>query len=183
MKSRPILFSAPMIRALLDGSKTQTRRICKLPFRSSMPEPEYESFVQCCPYGQPGDQLFVRETWGFNPDFPGQHGRICYRADPEHKYDGIKWKPSIHMFREDSRITLEITGVRVERLQDISEEDAIAEGIDGPMCAAAVGKAPSSYNLLPCAIHGYSHLWETINGAGSWNANPWVWCVEFRRVK
>ena len=118
MKERPILFSAPMVRAILAGTKTQTRRVVKL-------KPDYmETFlrlpnkVACCPYGQPGGRLWVRET--FEDCESALHSCVLYRADGG--TPGTKWTPSIHMPRWASRITLEITGVRVERLQDISEE-------------------------------------------------------------
>ena len=163
MTERPILFSAPMVRAILDGNKTQTRRVVKL-------KPDYmETFlrlpnkVACCPYGQPGGRLWVRET--FEDCESALHSCVLYRADGG--TPGTKWTPSIHMPRWASRITLEITGVRVERLQDISEEDAISEGTPFP-CGGWVG--------------GYQKLWESIHGPGSWDLNPWVWVVEFKRV-
>jgi len=188
MKERPILFSAPMVRALLDGSKTQTRRIAKPAFLDFKGQSFFN--VDKSPYGVLGDRLWVRET--HTPIFGQTCGliEVDYKADPRERWERMqdhlgsrKWTPSIHMRREYSRITLEIVSVRVERLQDITEDDAIAEGVDGPMCAAAVGRAPSRFKLLPAAVHGYSHLWETINGAGSWDANPWVWAVEFRRME
>lgn len=181
MKERPILFSAPMVRALLAGTKTQTRRVCKLEVRSGMPEPEMLSLLRCCPYGKPGDRLWVRETWN---RFDGWEGYF-YAADdhsfgigadddpdhiPEH---ALRWKPSIHMPRAASRITLEVTGVRVERLQEISEADAKAEG-------AAMHNSPAA--MLTGYRTGYRLLWDSINGPGSWDANSWVWVVEFRRV-
>lgn len=151
-----------------------------------------------CPYGEVGDRLYVRETWQHSnhPFGPYEDDclvfyRVDYLDDPlgpdlERSADGIRrqWRPSIHMPRACSRITLEVTGVRVERLQDISEEDAIAEGVDGPMCATAVGRSPSRATLLPAAVHGFAHLWESINAARGygWDTNPWVWVVEFKRV-
>ena len=162
MADRPILFSAPMVRALLAGTKTQTRRVCKLDVRSGMPEPELASLLRCCPYGVPGDRLWVRETWA-----PLTVG-YAYRADPVwNAPPADRWHPSIHMPRAASRITLEVTGVRVERLQDISEADVIAEGCPRQM------------------LYGtgwYRDLWLKINGTGSWGANPWVWVIEFRLV-
>lgn len=191
MKERPILFSAPMVRAILDGSKSQTRRIIKI-----QPDIEHDGepywFVGgyrawryrgvtdilrkggdeiSCPYGQPGDRLWVRET------FHTVDGhRAFYRADYNHnpkgdKEHGIVWTPSIHMPRWASRITLEVTGVRVERLQDISEAGAMAEGSQWSACGAP---QDGSYKA------GYAQLWESINGAGSWPANPWVWVIEFK---
>lgn len=217
MKERPILFNAPMVRALLDGTKTQTRRIMKpqpQPTSADCPGPKghqwpsnaVQSMVHveqelqnksggwgglaatCCPYGEIGDRLWVRETW--SSDFARHYpcDRVWYLADNDRKHDieirsgvrGIwspehqefvpfKWRPSIHMFRRDSRITLEITGVRVERLNDCSNEDAEAEGVKCNMSA------------LSFSEH-YRALWNAINGAGSWEANPWVWAIEFQRV-
>lgn len=216
MKTRPILFSGPMVRALLDGSKTQTRRVVKpygadhlFQFRGTTAaagadEPTGEwawcgsSHVVnkhiCCPYGKPGDRLWVRETFGH----PWHHAqpRYFYRASDDEKvgchpdFDG--WKPSIHMPRCASRITLEVTGIRVERLQDISEADAIAEGIvecpipadeEGPRrIGYMVGPDDGKSGLTVTAREAYRGLWESINGPESWEASPWVWVVEFKRV-
>jgi hypothetical protein len=195
MKERPILFSAPMVRALLSGTKTQTRRVVKPQpyadeqgnacwngsnfgqdgrgplFRSlASPVPSSRTKRVHCPYGAPGDRLWVRETWcSLTTGF-------AYAADPIwSRAPGERWRPSIHMPRAASRITLEITGVRVERLQDISEPDAQAEGC-ALECMTPTGDDSGS------AIHGpggYRALWESINGPGSWEANPWVWVVEF----
>lgn len=213
-RERPILFSGAMVRAILDGNKTQTRRVVKLQppantlyvIRYHHPDPRVHywagdsgsllDWVYPCPQGEVGDRLYVRETWQHSNHPLGPYDSDCevfYRADYlddplgpdlERSADGIRrqWRPSIHMPRAASRIVLEVTGVRVERLQDISEDDAIAEGIDGPLCAAAVGTAPYKHKLLPAAIHGYSALWERLNGPGSWHANPWVWVIEFRRI-
>jgi hypothetical protein len=200
---RPILFSAPMVRALLAGTKTQTRRIVK-------PQPEVcgadwlakrrdgpaqflyywprgdgyavnDRFVaESCPYGQPGDRLWVRESI--------HRGDACARYSADGSVVNLadwRWKrdnlPSIHCPRELSRITLEITGVRVERLQGISEVDAKAEGIRwtdaGPLHAHLDG----GFNF-PTARDAYERLWGDINGPGSWDANPWVWVVEFKRI-
>lgn len=209
VKERPILFSAPMVRALLDGSKTQTRRVVKPvihcpewghavgrvggAWRYGSPAAlglrergDHWSVVlegdvlqrMCtqeaygwgagsgCPYGQPGDRLWVRETWA-----PLTIGH-AYCADPVwNSSPSGRWHPSIHMPRAASRIDLEITGVRVERLQNISEADAKAEGCPG--------LAPMGFCLSRIE---YRELWEAINGPGSWAANPWVWVVEFRKV-
>lgn len=207
MTERPILFSAPMVRAILASSKTQTRRAVAFPrsrdafvmvdngrgwwpYQSDDGESELCSdgmeHPYSCPYGQPGDRLYVRETWGFNPDFPGLIGRACYRADPGHAHDGIKWKPSIHMPQSASRITLEVTGVRVERLQDISEDDCWAEGIEATDGTFTVEQQIDMTNRIGCCIDdakpSYALLWESINGPGSWAANPWVWAIDFRRI-
>ncbi|CAN0620418.1 conserved protein of unknown function [Burkholderia multivorans] len=216
MKEHPILFSAPMVRAILDGRKTQTRRIVKWrdvrtglnlrfsgltasavgnawvlesPTRASH---EWRCAPTQCPHGHIGDRLWVRETWAQpttldpGPTFYRANYPYCVPQGFENvpAESEITWKPSIHMPRAMARITLEITGVRVERLQSISEDDAIAEGVDGQMCAAAVGRAPSRAKLLPVAVHGYAHLWESLNAARGhgWDANPWVWVIEFRRI-
>lgn len=212
-----------MVRAVLDGRKTVTRRIVKLPHHNPLGSwepttiggrdaggfvhPEQAAIwhtrtgeVLTCPYGQPGDRLWVRETHMRVPH-PSEFGltremlphtwdaccevagTFLYRADPcsDLAADGRRWTPSIHMPRAASRITLEVTGVRVELLQDISEADALAEGIDNEMCRASLGKAPLKAGYLPtCA---FSYLWDQINGAGSWDANPWVWSIEFRRIE
>jgi hypothetical protein len=185
VKERPILFSAPMVRAILDGSKTQTRRVVKqqpkhAPFQTedSIHELGAEWFtshgwVGKCPYGQPGDQLWVRETWSKCFQRAGSSDpAYLYKADLKDGWQylmGPKWKPSIHMFRVASRIQLEIVSVRVERLNDCSEADAGAEGAyTDPACPA---------------YDSYATLWDSINGAGSWKANPWVWVVEFKVIK
>ena len=206
-KERPILFSAPMVRAILDGRKTQTRRIAKVtdkdckpgmitPLAGFVPR-TIANHISYCPYGKTGDRLWVRET------FKQYNGIISYKADGNwisdfndidnfNPHENIKWKRSIHMPRSASRILLEITGVRVERLQDISEEDAIAEGIsrvpfrpcDGwPICDGyMVGKDDGVTGLAAKASTAYKKLWESINGPGSWDMNPFVWVVEFRRI-
>jgi hypothetical protein len=194
LKERPILFSAPMVRALLAGTKTQTRRVCKpqpiadarfvgghyLPATKRNPGQEISveaPYVHiACPYGQRGDRLWVRETWRRDIDKIDGARLVQYRADdaiveaPRTYFDlpSAGWIPSIHMPRWASRITLEVTGVRVELLQEISEADAISEGTPFP-CGGWVG--------------GYQKLWESIHGPGSWEANPWVWVVEFKRVE
>ena len=196
MAERPILFSAPMVRAILAGTKTQTRRVVKpqpaergdnggafmeiipslLPSRGGLFDVRYaldNPRAIRCPYGQPGDRLWVRETFGHferNENFkPG--AEVFYRADGN-CLELEPWRPSIHMPRWASRITLEITGVRVERLQDISEADAYAEGIQH--CDLWGDGTPRGF---------YRVLWEQINGAGSWDASPWVWVVEFKRME
>ena len=200
MKERPILFSAPMVRALLAGTKTQTRRIFKpermtwdangryttyamrggeLSITGSGPF-KPSSWLHYCPYGQPGDRLWVRETHGYGGDayVPDIHFRA---TDPDAPVLG-RWHPSIHMRRIDSRITLEITEVRVERLQDITIEDAKAEGAWGPD-DSIVDKVAKHFGIdvfsaNPCKA--FQMLWEQINGQGSWAENPWVWVVDFK---
>jgi len=228
-----------MVRALLNDSKTQTRRVVKLPHNNRLAQWEpmtvggpdggrtadgktiplqgaiwHTRTGDClvCPHGQPGDRLWVRETFvafgRWETRFSEKKGRderhfvdMTVECDRAYQYasdepdlplaqdrGGVApgwWKrPAIFMPRAASRITLEITGVRTERLQNISEDDAIAEGIDGPMCAGAVGRAPSRATLLPAAVHGYAHLWESLNGARGygWDTNPWVWVIEFKRI-
>lgn len=242
VKERPILFSGPMVLAILDGRKTQTRRILK-------PQPVFddgkwkkklarrfgytwrevetrsmttgESAVRsasldesldlwACPYGGPGDRLWVKETWlrleqthwqnfsrpmkSLITDYGVPRINCCAYAAECTSEDSdrcrielgyTKWTPSIHMPRWASRLSLEITGVRVERLHDISEADAMSEGVER--------------NPEPCGFRNYAHndrrigftfakdsfrsLWDSINGDGSWDANPWVWVVEFKRVE
>ena len=198
VKERPILFSAPMVRALLDSSKTQTRRVVKpgnlglpgTPLRQPTPNwnaafygpgiwSDDADFASRCPYGQPGDRLWVREAWATHAFLDDVAPCELMTASVHYSADGTiqtgKGRPSIHMPRKYSRIDLEITGVRVERLQDISEADAKAEGA---LIESAVGGVPgASY------VQGYRSIWEEINSADSWAANPWVWCVEFRRIR
>ena len=214
MKERPILMSAPMVRAILAGIKTQTRRVVKpqppadtfqvTPYHHPDNHPRFFAWKDGfggaemhpawepipCPYGQPGDRLWVRETFGHferNDNFtPGCE--VFYRADGG-CLEIEPWRPSIHMPRWASRITLEITGVRVERLQDISEADAMAEGIEraedffGRPCWRAYDEPEGSDVVFPDdPIGSYASLWMSINGPGSWDANPWVWVLEFRRI-
>ena len=217
MITRPILFSGAMVRALLDGSKTQTRRAVKLQVQhddswvggwkivhkrvtqalltfNQLGGKPLGSDAAICPYGQPGDRLWVRETFldtlgtGVeHRDESGLRHRYAFAADcargsygdQARKDYGLKWKPSIHMPRAASRILLEIVSVRVERLQNISEKDARAEGVtieSRHMAGYCAGQ------FLPPSIRAYRDLWELMNGTGSWDANAWVWVVEFRRV-
>lgn len=181
MKERPILFSAPMVRAILDGSKTQTRRAAKgiatVHVRTGEALADIDSAGPrvACPYGQPGDRLWVREAWA-DCDKLVRY----YATDDVHPLR--KKRPSIYMPRWASRITLEVTGVRVERLQDISVDDSMAEGIvlqpDG-----GYGLADSTHYHFTDPRVSYWSLWETINGPGSVDANPWVWVVEFKRME
>lgn len=219
MKERPILFKGSMVRAILEGSKTQTRRIIKPqpPFgceysingnhthalchtagpiddktRWVPPTPKSTDYRLPCPFGVPGDRLWVRETFGFEIQRVGgtPHERLVYRSTrPEaaHCYDcngnkiPMKWRPSIYMPRRFSRIDLEITSVRVERLQDISAEDANAEGAQEWIESHNQGdRYHHNGNLQAYPVTAFSRLWETINGAGSWDANPWIWVVEFK---
>ena len=173
MKERPILFSAPMVRAILDCTKTQTRRMIKN-------KPDTGRPAQCR-YGKPGDLLWVRESWSKRTD-----GTIVYAADEI--AEKVYWKPAMFMNRWASRITLEVTGVRVERLLDISESDAIAEGVHPDPCERQDDDGDGFFRIG--AVRGdsfpiarYAVLWESINGTGSWESNPWVWVIEFTKVK
>jgi hypothetical protein len=198
MKERPILFSGEMVKAILEGRKTMTRRAIK-------PQPPNGEGVNTCHYcesnwsyttdggacacrgipnryGHPGDRLWVKET--FCELDTNKHGvlgineKIVYRAtNPAQDEDskrimkeyGYKWKPSIFMPRNASRITIEIIDTRVERLNDISVEDALAEGI--------------IHRSMNCPKVEYRWLWEEINGAGTWDANPFVWVIEFKKLE
>ena len=230
MKERGMIFNGEMVRAILDGRKTQTRRMLTprqlemigyaaqagecYPLESGQQHANSQAYYrEWCPFGQLGDCIWVRETWA-DVNHDGCPA-VAYRADGEvrdlHEDDGDEddprlekywfaawypdlisgtegnWKPSIHMPRWASRITLEITGVRVERLQDISEEDAEAEGID----MEALADAQDCYDCIadhnftgrPTAAGHFSYLWQSIYGAESWQANPWVWVVEFRVIE
>lgn len=202
MTERPILFSAPMVRAILDGTKTQTRRIAKKMVRhpdlgnlytpgALVLEGEPQHVIErACPYGRPGDRLWVREAWRvinladvFAPREITAADRIWFEADGPHEPPAGRYRPGMFMPRWASRITLEITGVRVERLQEISRADAQAEGChhDDPCdhkrrFCEEIGCEGPDYRV------GFRNLWESINGPESWAANPWVWVIEFRRV-
>lgn len=205
MTERPILFSTPMVRAILDGRKTQTRRVVKFP---CTPKKYSESDwmidgepIGRSPYGKPGDRLWVRESGWERPERTPRMMREGADTWPRFAYDadgwsdedladfkrwGFKRRPSIHMPRWASRITLEITGIPVERLQDISEADAIAEGLyqeTMPGTAAALWRYASGSDWYSHPVQCYRALWEYINGPGSWDVNPWVWVIEFKRVK
>lgn len=206
-KERPIIFSGSSVRAILEGRKTVTRRVVKTDLACNLDEPRgqadvdagypfvdtengYVSLVQLCPYGQPGDRLWVRETFAYadktgtydaapddqwRPIRPGMEPevyRCWYRASDGHTADGF-WKPSIHMPRWASRILLEITAVRVERLHAITNEQCIAEG-----CRGGHGSIPGYiYNATP--QEHFRHIWESVGG--DYFSNPWVWVIEFRR--
>lgn len=200
VKERPILFSAPMIQALMRGAKTQTRRIIKTqPFMVLTQEQWHsramsgvdpygckplgsytpEELIAKCPYGLPGDRLWVRETfnvWRHDAESTwegpingarGVHAaQVVYAADNRWAID---WRPSIFMPRWASRITLELTDVRVQRLNEISEEDAIAEGVPFSLMG-------STHKI------GFENLWNSINGCNAHQANPWVFALTFRRI-
>lgn len=257
MKDRPILFSAPMVRAIIEGRKTMTRRVVKpqpekevnvaeiLAASEVPPFPERATFIEhhpgitikaygtrVCPYGVPGDRLWVRETSIISPaDFCDANGSTHVDSNGRPRvvqyiasfpnteaagWYGLKKTPSIFMPRWASRITLEVTGVRVERLQDITEQDAVAEGVKPVIreksftvvCRGgktfevsslyergvpAVGESVSPFGevthvepiperIICTAREAFRTLWVKINGRESWDANPWVWVVEFRMV-
>lgn len=192
MRERPIIFSAPMVRALLAGTKTQTRRVVKgidpANLDATMTKAQWRQVNRekpvffgptfFCPHGQPGDRLWVRESWAFGIHAMGakrdEDGPFVYAADgTTHGRLGERWRPSIHMPRSACRLVLEITAVRVERLQAISEPDAEAEGVEFLRHIPDADETLSVKQLFEC-------LWTGINGADSWVANPWVWVVEFR---
>ena len=190
MKERPIIFSGPMVRAILAGTKTQTRRVADIIWDTSKHWGGYDcwtfrkrgkpmigfstrnsgqnTLVHHCPHGAPGDRLWVRETFAMeSPTCP------VYLADQTDKTTVERWKPSIHMPRWASRLTLEIVSVRVERSQDISEKDAAAEGCEP--------KPEKDHDIFKFT-KGYETLWKSINGFGSWALNPWVWVIEFKKL-
>ncbi len=205
MKERPILFSAPMVRALLDGSKTQTRRImreqvcapgivraagdgyCEIVNEYGVVIPGFN-----CHYGKDGDRIWVRETWAhdahnieecraaFEDAMGGGTYGPYYRAT-EVAPETLQWRPSIHMPRWASRILLEIVSVRVERLQAISASDAIAEGLKRT-CDGHAWNVEDEKHRATNPVDSYASLWESINGVGSWDVNPWVWVIGFKRV-
>lgn len=203
-KERPILFSGAMVRALLEGKKTQTRRVVKdfAPFDIT-PSETQESLellgwreliprhlVPPCPYGRPGDRLWVRESFARLDD-----GSYLYPAT----YDTarrpyMKWKPSIHMPRAACRLVLEVTEVRVERLHDITADDAKAEGVPEnmtyvpvPVSTTATREQMLEWAHSPPIMQdwrqGFFRLWESINGKKSLDDNPWVWVVSFKKVQ
>ena len=246
MKERPILFSGPMVRAILDGRKTQARRVVK----NAMPEGKDEFFawfggelrnapngcapdglwargvsgiahIAPCHFGVPGDRLWVRESFQHTTDARGQ-GVIVYAADDAAHYllaedngegdlcgvgaktDRLRchpidqWRPSIHMPRWASRITLEVVSVRVERLQEISDLDLLAEGWPAAAEVARGCEGPEAFpfqgvtrgDLLrggvenpDTAIEWFAEEWDSMNGNGAWEKNPWVWVVEFKRAE
>jgi len=194
-RERPIIFSADMVKAIIAGRKTQTRRVVKSQPASwqdiydfedgtyARVGEDFESLPFCCPYGRPGDRLWVREAFKVNPWIfndpsmgPGTPDCVSYRADGEHQEieERMVWSSPIYMPRWAARLLLEVTCVRVERVQEISEQDAIAEG-----CQPDYGE---SGRILWPAIDNYADLWDSINkkrGFG-WDSNSWVWAISFR---
>ena len=198
LKEHPIIFSTPMVQAILEDRKTQTRRIIK-------PQPKNTDFdfrhdpysfsikkdlLIKCPYGQPGDLLWVRESCSYFKQLGGslQREKIKYKADD--RWDGnklIKWKPSIHMPKAAARIWLQVKDVRVERVRDLSNDDAIAEGVESFFSGMFQETRYKDYEDLSnnwrSPYSSFQSLWILINGLKSWDDNQWVWVVEFERVE
>ncbi len=216
MKQIPILFSTPMVQAILDGRKTQTRRLIKpqpngalhdvnMGYWSEFPDNLKHAYIKC-PYGKPGDVLWVRETYRHYMELESEKRIVEYAADgaaeqlPLCDGDGfhifnkdgsekmVPWIPSIHMPKSACRIYLQITDIRVERLQDISEEDAKAEGVlyygdeSGDYKDYTYNDVYGDDWGVTTAKKSFGTLWESINGPESWNANPWVWVISFERI-
>jgi hypothetical protein len=239
MKEYPIIFSAPMVRAMLEGRKTMTRRVVKLRNDADVvvtngrvwkpARVDYDGYVDC-PYGRPGDRLWVRENWrvgawnendgtvaiDYLADSWSRREWLNIKNDPDGekfnrlwiqstddaekvygRIEDFSWepgnspcrvRPSIHMPREFARIVLEITDARVERLQDISETDAKAEGVEHVVVGSGWRRYcdPDSEEagVPPCADarSSFASLWAHINGEKSWRENPWVWAISFRRL-
>lgn len=179
MKERPILFSGPMVRSILEARKTQTRRVIRNPEKYD----NIRGCDFCCPHGQAGDKLWVRETWCAGCLELDE--TVCYKADFGRIFPPCKQgvvKPSIFLPRKYSRITLEITGVRIERLQGISEEDGEAEGMTPNYFENGSFQTYPSGKLTPYK-RAFAMTWERINGkTHPWESNPWVWAIEFQRV-
>ena len=197
MKEHPILFSTQMVKAILEGRKSMTRRTRGLEKINENPDkyhfeghfskpfdiPKDWKLIKF-PYGEIGDRLWVRETWmrAPNVDFI-PNGAFYYKASVSNQF--LKkwpkgWKPSIHMPKEACRIWLEITNIRVERLQNITRSDIRAEGLKCPPELLSDDVYPNYRNWYPKA---FKELWESINGKGSWDKNPWVWVIEFKRIE
>ena len=208
MKENQIIFSTPMVQAILEGRKTMTRRIVKCYTRSET-HPIHQTANwhlenKTCPYGQPGDVLWVREKfartdgkyepeitysyfadsfhWSFFPDIHSYGETSCQWHDPDLAKE-VAWKPSIHMPKSAARIWLQVKEIRVERLQDISEDNARREGVK--FAKSTMGNCyhdyeTGGYNIMTSAYSSFRSLWRKINGRVSWDANPWVWVIEFK---
>ena len=187
MKETGLMFKAPLVRAILEGRKTQTRRVAKpvkhpdlgnlyTPGALAMGREPQHVIDRACPFGQPGDHIYVRETFSRHPKW----GQLAFRADGEEFEDADgwlwepKWMPSIHMPKELARIWLEITGVRLERIQDISEADALAEGARFELASIDSVRSGATASFLS----GFRNIWESTGG--DWAANPWVWAIDFK---
>lgn len=213
MKISPILFSTPMVQAILSGEKTMTRRIKKrqpkideqtgniyVDHTMEIPIDDYRKFMPMfSPYGKPGDVLWVRETWFYHgrPDISNK--KFIYKADKSKNIaEIITWKPSIHMPKSACRIWLEITNVRLERLQEITEADSVNEGVisrfglyncyhcDKQGHCSGTDKGNMEIcddGFYSTAKESFKSLWICINGRSSWETNPYVWVVEFKRIE
>ena len=205
--AKPILFNTEMVKAILDGKKMVTRRVCKDGNDFTVPDMSFfdadkrtyavhnfadaahteklSTAERTCPIC-PGDILYVRETWQYI-DFAGENNGYVYKASEngnlwETETEGWTWKPSIHMPKEAARIFLKVTGVRVERLQDMTEEDALKEGVE----AGALFRDDETLEIP--AVRRFQKLWNsTIKKSDmdkyGWNENPWVWVIEFERLE
>ncbi|ENK5063638.1 hypothetical protein AB3T43_002711 [Klebsiella variicola] len=228
MREKGLIFNSEMVRAILDGRKTQTRRIMKLQPKPSKSRPgdfwfsskklesmvhvsdlapgnspiaDYHLFIQehCCPFGAVGNRIWVREAFRVHSRATDV-ATLVYKASERNSWTEQthrvpvavcnkpatpeKWTPSLHMPRWASRILLEITDVRVERLNAISEEDARAEGIiDGGCLNCGEPEPCGCANPEPDATDAFAYLWQSIYGQENWNANPWVWVISFERVE
>lgn len=215
MTERGMIFNGEMVRAILDGRKTQTRRIVKSDCMdigekddvTLWPSREHDNggdYWYPCPFGEVGDRIWVRETWQaihdsvdefghveertYSPSIPKEKDRYWHTVYAEHFGDenredrGFPWRPAIHMPRWASRITLEITSVRVERLNDISQEDAQAEGMELTGWRPTYSD-PDSGGEVWTPYDNFAELWQSIYSVGSWLSNPWVWVIEFRRIE
>lgn len=219
MKEIPILFSTPMVQAIIEGRKSQTRRLINPQPSTFLTALVWGKYVSHCPescnedqhvktffndkcrYGKLGDILWVRETWGVGsrPDpFEGSIDGIEFKADskfindieplPLHRYENFDygnydksgWRPSIHMPKAIARIWLQVTDIRVERLQDIEPSEAIDEGITEPEDCKGYIDNGIRISGVDAGIFFFKDLWESINGAESWQANPWVWAISFK---
>lgn len=196
MTERPIIFNGDMVRAILRGEKTQTRRpVMPQPDRAPASVSPLQMFDDArwrswkCPFGEPGDRLWVRETFALGePPYFG----VAYRADEGDNPEDVggerqKWTPSIHMPRYLSRITLEITDINAERVQDITEDDARAEGVN-PEFRTVVARSDGGPDYhIPCSYRGgFANTWDAIYAKRpglSWDENPWIWAITFRRVE
>lgn len=178
MKERPILFQPPLVVEILGGRKTQTRRVVKDPTlaRLNYGMPQRFMLVPDCPYGVVGDRLWVRETWSVSGKKFRPGGRVVYKADGSEALPDDtgkkRWIPSIFMPRDACRLLLEIIEIRVERLQDIDDNDAEQEGVSQYLWG--MGFSP---------IEEFKELWVHINGPQSWIDNPWVWVVTFKKIE
>lgn len=201
---KPILFSTPMVQAILEGRKTMTRRICEYPISEnethgwSITETGAEYSIKgklsrpICRYGKIGTILWVRETFANSLN----KGEFCYKSDtdnPIYLDKNWKWKPSLFMPKSACRIFLKITDIRVERLQDISEDDATKEGIEliNHNCFknymqskewAYNNQNQNGFEMVEDPIGSFASLWSSINGEQSWNDNPWVWVISFEKI-